>query len=438
MRRSLILAALFSLLSFASRAACPSATSPTCGDPMQTTTSGSVMYATAYGVKADATYTLSGGAAVVTGTSNDVALKAAVDACAAKGATLILPPGMLLLTGAATTNVRNCTLQGAGSTSGHLNTPGTQGTMFLITSTTVKPFTIGDHFGFTGSNFFWPNQITGLTVYPPLFSPEGNETDETQQWHIAHCVLINPYDGIVTGGGAFNITDTEIYPMNDAIRIGNIGDHVMLSNVHFTPGPWFTMTNFTAPYLNVSLTSTAIHVRTGGNNQIGFSAANIASFSIGTFLKIDAGALVQLSQFSAALDGVGTIIDASSGGKFAGFSNAPISGMADCNDVCFKMGNNSQLYLNGFNGTATKSFIEASDGFVDMANSQVTGVGSADAVNDYYGIHVTGNSGGMNLLVKGTRFTGKAGSAKAHGIKTDVALARLTVIGNIVARRFPG
>ena len=96
MHRSLILAALFSLLSFASRAACPSATSPTCGDPMQTTTSGSVMYAAAYGVKADGV------------TSDDVAMKAATDACAAKGGMLILPPGKILLTGAAQITFQSC------------------------------------------------------------------------------------------------------------------------------------------------------------------------------------------------------------------------------------------------------------------------------------------------------------------------------------------
>ena len=74
MHRPLILGLLFSLLAGMANAACPG--NPTsCGNPMQAQTSKSVMYAAAYGVKADGT------------TSDDVALNAAVDACSAEGTT---------------------------------------------------------------------------------------------------------------------------------------------------------------------------------------------------------------------------------------------------------------------------------------------------------------------------------------------------------------
>ena len=388
------------------------------------------MYAAAYGVKADATYTLSGSTPIITGTSDDVALKAAVDACAATGSKLILPPGMLLFTGAATINLRNCYLSGVGTMGGTLNTPGSYGTMFLITSTSVKPFTIGDHWGMSGVNFFWPNQITGLTVYPPLFSPSGAETDSSQQWVLDHSVIINAYDAVVTGGGAFFVTDSLIYTMRDAFRVGNIGDSFRLNAIHFTPGPWFTMTNFKAPYKNVSDTNVFIHAVAGGTQVPGatnFAATNIGSFGLGVGIKIDNGATVGISEASFVFDGVGTVVDASSGGVWAGFANAPLHGVAGCNDTCFKMGANSTLFLSGWVGGGQRSFIETTGSNVTLNNVDVTGVGGANDGTDYYVVNMMANTGGTTVSVKSSDLQGSPSNAHVHGIKTSVAAARLII-----------
>src|ERR1035437_9153833 len=179
-------------------------------------------YASAFGVKADGI------------TSDDVAMAAAVDATAAAGAAILfLPVGSILLTGAATINLRKCHMVGAGVQVGDPISGGISGTTFLLTSTSVKPFNIGSEWAISGCNFFWPNQLYGVTFYPPLLSPT-TEITSTANWYMDHCVIVNAYDGIVAAGGAFEITDSYIYACRDAFRIANIGDSFRINGVHFT------------------------------------------------------------------------------------------------------------------------------------------------------------------------------------------------------------
>jgi len=161
---------------------------------------------------------------------------------------------------------------------------------------------------------------------------------------------------------------------------------------------------------------------------VGVRAFSIGMFAMGTAIKIDNGATVGISEAHFLLDGIGTVIDASSGGHWAGSANAPLSGSVGCNDTCFKMGSSSSLFLNGFHGSSQKSFVEIDDGFVDIANSQISNIGLKDDGADYYVVHSTGNSGGMNIHVRGSTLQGKTSSPHVHGIKTDVAVARLTVV----------
>ncbi len=100
-------------------------------------------------------------------TSDDVALKAVVDQCAANGGRLKLRAGRILLPGAATITLNNCYLEGTGIPAGKDATVPSQGTMILLTSTTVKPFVIGSDWAISGINFFWPNQTTGTQAALP-------------------------------------------------------------------------------------------------------------------------------------------------------------------------------------------------------------------------------------------------------------------------------
>ena len=306
--------------------------------------------------------------------------------------------------------------------------------MFLITSRTVKPFTIGDYWSMSGIAFYWPNQTTGLDSYPPLFSPVGAETDGTSQWSIDHCVLINPYDGIVSGGGPFHVTDSWIYPMRDAFRVGHIGDSFRVTAVHFTPGPWFTMTNYTAPYANVKNTNTMFHAQYGGSadlaGAVNFAARSIGAFGMGTAVKIDNQVTVGISEFDFVLDGINTIIDASSGGSWAGHANRPISGIAGCSDTCFKLGANSRLFIDGFVGGASKNMITTSGSDVIVANAEITGVGGADSSNPYYFVHMTANTGGTTIHVRDSLIQGTPSATNVHAIKLDAASPSVMIQNN--------
>ena len=436
MRRLILAAALWPLMNIAAHAACPAVltdcpnlnandihyggtlTGP--GGPGSGGGSGGGsspagwLNAADYGLKADGT------------TSDDMALKAAVDSCAAAGTRLILPPGRILLTGTATISLRNCAVAGVGIMAGE-----SSGTMILLTSTSVKPFEIGDNWSFSGTNFFWPQQTTGTQVYPPLFSPAGAETSGTQGWSIDHCVVVNAYDGIVTGGGRFLISDVFIYAVHDALRVSNIGDSFVIHGVHFTPGPWFSLTgNAAADLMPVVTQNNAMFHVTGTVNM---TAVGIASFAWRYGLKIDPGGQVGISEFDWSLDSVGTVIDAGSGGTYAS-QNIAMRGAASCKKVdfsnpsntgnapCFNLGTNANLVLNGWSGDASGDFIRTAGANVLIDRAYVD-IGAAKDGGDYYGVHATGSTGGTTISIQNSNISGQQ-TAHEHGVKTDAAVAR--------------
>ena len=436
MYRSLILAALFSLLASVANAACPSSTSPTCGDPMQTTTSHSVMYATAYGVKADGV------------TSDDVALKAAIDACAAKGTKLILPPGRILLTGAATSNLKNCHIEGAGVLAGKQGDIASMGTLFLLTSTTVKPFTIESHWKVSGAGFYWPNQTTGTTVYPFLMSPATPSTGTTA-WTLDNVTIVNAYNGVQANGGAFFIQDSLMYAVNELFEFSNIGDSFKVNNVHFTPGPWFNLTNFAAAHLLGAVTSNNIVFRFMGGGTvpvINMQLANVAGYAWRYGIVVESGVAVAQTSVDWQMDATGTILETRPGGQWASGNTMRGSGICRHEDQdnsanvgnapCFKFAggnNNSNFNLNDFAGTSVGSFIENDGANITLNNVSASvgrGPGPSGDGADYYLIRSTQNYGGLNIHVKDSSFSGVAGGTKTHGIKTTTAASRITAQNN--------
>ena len=134
-------------------------------------------------------------------TSDDSALAKAAEACNAAGSRLVLPPGRILLTGAATIVLNHCAMVGVGAPAG--DKTGDYGTTILLTSETVPPFRLEKGFQVSGINFYWPNQKTGKTPYPPLFTDGGTD----KFFHhgvISNIVIVNAYDGMTTtpGGGS--------------------------------------------------------------------------------------------------------------------------------------------------------------------------------------------------------------------------------------------
>ena len=425
MHRSLILAALFSLLSFASRAACPSATSPTCGDPMQTTTSGSVMYASAYGVKADGV------------TSDDVAMKAATDACAAKGGMLILPPGKILLTGAAQITFQSCHIAGTGAMSSPGN-PG--GTTFAMTSTTVTPFICGWGARLSGVMLWWPNQIDGVTFFPP-FMTDG----PTICGHITidNVVVVNAYDWIKQGGngyGDWKFSNITAWAVHDLLSLNNTGDSFAIVNIRLTPGPWLNIcegqpcnSTVKAALDAASLNNSFLHVTNGPAVTLSVYGLNAEAWRYA--ILVDASGGLSGSVFDGAWDGIGTFIDTSSGGLYAGnqfrgsgtiCSHAIFNGGPDTgNTPCFNMGPNSSLVLNGWHSEAPRGdFIRANRGTVTVRNSQAFNVGSRNDGTDYCVLNMLAPA---IVTLANNDFAGTNGSTHSHGVCANVSVP-LTMI----------
>src|ERR1035438_4278863 len=143
--------------------------------------------------------------------SDDVALAAAAAACGAAGTKLILPAGQILLTGAATVTLDHCAMVGVGAPAG--DNSGNYGTTILLTSEAVPPFILETGWQVSGINFYWPNQTTGKTPYPPLFS-DGGKGKGFNHGVISNIVIVNAYDGMTTtpagGSGDVKISNSDL------------------------------------------------------------------------------------------------------------------------------------------------------------------------------------------------------------------------------------
>jgi len=377
-----------------------------------------------YGVKADGV------------TSDDVALKAAFDACAAKGGHLLLPAGKILLTGAASITVQNCGVEGVGVLAGYGTSTASQGTMILLTSTSVKPFIIGGDWSWSGTNFFWPNQTTGLIVYPPLFSMD----IPSCVWEFHHNVIVNAYDGFVQGTGTCqgesHIRDNMAYAMHDFLFSRGVGDLISVSDNEFTPGPWFNLDpNARTNYPTVSKNNTIFHI---GNNPApplfpwNITANNNAAFAWRYAIKMDPGAVLANSDFDMVVDSVGTLVENPGGGNISGIifhfagNCATIAPKIVPAPPCFNLGASGNLNVQSTVLASSGSFVVTSGANVLFNGVVVTAIGDTDGT-DYYGVHFTGTSGGgEQIIVQNSTFQGNS-TAHTHGIKTDVPAARVVI-----------
>jgi hypothetical protein len=384
--------------------------------------------ATSFGVVADGT------------TSNDIAMANAVSACSTLGATLWLPPGKILLTGAATITLENCQLIGSGSFASNGATNAGWGTTFLLTSTSVAPFYIGSHFSIEGVNFYWPNQ-TGAVVYPRLFGDKPS-SPAAVLWSMDHVAILNAYDGFVqntgTDWGGNIISDSILYAVHDLFNMNNITDTIKI-DAGFTPGAWLNACNHTcfAAVTAAAQNNHIIHATAGSGLNLYMTGW---TFAWRDGFLLDSGSGIGLTSVNLTWDGVATLIDASSGGFWAGGNQ--FQGLGNCyltnfatptargNNPCFAMGAGSELTLNGFQAAfSAGSFITTAGSNIHLLNSAIGEVGVIADGGDYYAIHATANPGGLVIEAKGNDLFGFSGSTKAHGITTDVAATR-TIIQN--------
>jgi hypothetical protein len=399
------------------------------------------MYATDYGVKADAVISSPG---VVTGTSNDIAVAAALAACTSNGSTLIWPPGEILMNGAAQGILQNCAQKGAGvPASVGLNNPG--GTTFLFTSTTIAPFICGTSWSISGVNYYWPQQLNGTTIYPPLISDNGSAGCNHASFD--HNTIINAYDGFSqtsgTGWGDFKISDNTMYAVHGLYNLSNTGDSFALSNNRYTPGPWLGVCGSSTACetaIDAGIAVNAIYrVNSGGPVTVSDQGFETEGWRYSVL--INAGGLVAGSSFHGAWDGIGTLIDASASGAvwapgqiFSGTNalcaTAVFGGPSPVGQhPCFNMGNGSQFTISNFSTLdAAGSFVVLTGGVVTLQNVTVAGLGGIADGDDYYAVSAL--SGAPIIIVQNSAFSGTSGNVHVHGISTATNVPLATVIQN--------
>lgn len=398
-----------------------------------------ILQAASYGVVAN------------TGATQDVALYNAMTACTAAGGALQLPHGVITLTGAGSLSMllKNCALIGTGGYG--VSAAGTlAGTTINLTSTTVNPFICDMGWSITGINFYWPNQTSGTTVYPPLIS-DGN-AHNCAHASITNTVIINAYDGLKQGSstswGDIVISNSTWFAVHDMLSLNYTGDSFALVNVRMSPGPWGNLcsgsascaSTFTGAYNTAAANNSIIHATHSTLNAFGVTITWVGSetFAWRNGILIDANAGFVNSIVDVAFDGMGTLIDASAsnanynvGNQFRGSMTQcgiVANGIASGNTPCFTMGASSVLTLNDFfSGGSRGSFIISAGSNIILRNTDVAAIGVAADGGEYYGVHVTANTGGTSVELQNSSFLGINASTHVHGLLVDVAIPRLVV-----------
>lgn len=466
-----------------------------------------ILYATTYGVKADGV------------TSDDVALKAAFDACAAVGGHLYLPPGKILLngTGAATISIQDCGIEGTGAGPPINGDANSIGSTIYLTSTSVAPFRIGNQWSMRNVNFYWPNQaatngqmtitqsttvvtvssiqagwtlavgdyiiptngklgamkITSLgtgsggngtynvaqsqtlgsqtayaqriTVYPPLFTCGGTSGGTgCGAFKLNNVNVINAYDGLVvaaTLSGAWFWSDSQLYALHDMFQVCELGDDVLIHDNIYDVGSWMALTGFsTASKVAASAAgqqNAVIHATAScGASVNGVFTGTIFGWRYGILLDATGSAAFMRVDINA--DGVGSVLDASSGGTYSGATTGNFRVIGDCslinyngegngNATCIALGANSGLLLSNSAMSSPGSFLTMTGGQLEMTGNLISAIGSVNDGNDYY---IISSSGGAQLLIGDNSFAGQGSNAHAHGILQSAASAYTRISNN--------
>jgi hypothetical protein len=379
-------------------------------------------------------------------TSDDVALARAAEACNRTGTRLVLPAGKILLTGEATIVLNHCAMVGVGAPAG--DRTGDYGTTILLTSETVPPFQLETGWQISGINFYWPNQTSGTTQYPPLFS-DGGRGHGFAHGLIDNIVIVNAYDGMTTtpggGSGDVKISNSTMWAFHYLFNLTNTGDSWALSNNRFTPGPLLNKCGFASAceeaINEANQVNALFHITAGGGVTLVVSSTETFSWRYG--ILIDKDGLLGASIFDVAWDGVGTLIDSSSGGLYA-FQNNFTGSMSQCgivvyggkssigNTPCFDLGRGSGLFIYDFrtDGSRGSWILGAGDNSVVIDNVTIAEIGAADDGQDYYMVQFAAPTN--TLRVRNSQFRGLLSNSHVHGIDIGTNTMGDTVIQNCI------
>ena len=254
------------------------------------------------------------------------------------GGQVVVPPGKYLLNGTATIALANveieCQGSPAGSNYGPGGTYGTNGAVFLLTSTSVQPFTVGNAVRITDCNFFWPNQTQcaiAPTAYPPLFTePLGSNMSN---FDLVRDRIIDAYDVIDQASlansdaiGNISMTDTYGYAIRYWFSVGNVPETVTVKGMSADWNLYQNVANAGNQCLTkwTAANGAFLHVYGNGNGTTTTSSVNIAGFTFdgavfatNKFLWVDSTGSLTESHATGILDTVPHVIQVDTGGCFA-------------------------------------------------------------------------------------------------------------------------
>ena len=159
-------------------------------------------------------------------------------------------------------------------------------------------------------------------------------------------------------------------------------------------------------------------------------------------ILIDSGALLGASIFEVAWDGMGTLIDSSSGGLYA-FQNNFTGSMSECSVVvyggtsteptpCFNLGVGSGLFIYDFrtDGSLGSWLLGAGGNTVEMNNVDIATIGGANDGRNYYIVHFSAPTN--SLVIRNSQLRGLSSSSHVHGINIGTNTMGSTIIQNCV------
>jgi hypothetical protein len=238
-----------------------------------------------------------------------------------------------------------------------------------------------------------------------------------------------------------------VYAVHHAFTFSLTGDSATFSNIRFTMQPWVDIVGPSA--------WNAVGAAIGAGNAMFYlddQTANLGTTFVITnsetfawrygFLFAPTGFL-QDSEIDIVFDGVGSVVDSSTGGLFAA-NNIIRGSTASCGALsagggglggpvtpssCFNIGNRTWLNLQGFTaGGATKDFITANASTIYINGGLV---GSSGTTGDTYMINHTGGAGGSKIVVRNMDFGyGSSVLATQHGIKVAQSIDTLVLQNN--------
>jgi hypothetical protein len=184
------------------------------------------------------------------------------------------------------------------------------------------------------------------------------------------------------------------------------------------------------------------HITEGGTVTLVVTGTETFSWRYG--ILIDSGALLGASIFDVAWDGIGTLIDSSSGGAFA-FQNNFTGSMSRCGIVtygsaptaitpttCFNLGKGSGLFIHDFrtDGSTGNWLVGAGGNTVEIDNVHIATIGDAKDGGEYF---VAAFAAPTNsLVVRNSYLGGLRSNSHVHGIYIGTNTMGSTIVQNCV------